>query len=869
MLAHLLKWLFLKYRILSKMTLKIPELSLIVLIGTSSSGKSSLAKRLFKPTEILSSDYCRGIVSNDENSLEATSDAFETLYFILAKRLKRGLLTVVDATNIRVEDRRKLLDIARAHHCLCVALVMDIHDKVLVARHEQRVDRDFPKTVIYNQLKTMRAGLRGLRKEGFHNIFTIETEAEANNAEVVLEKLWTNKSDEHGPFDIIGDIHGCYDELIELLQKLSYIVDNQDIENIKIYHSEGRKVLFLGDLVDRGLNSPAVLKLVMAMVEAGTALCVQGNHDAKLLKKLNGRDVQLTHGLAETVAQMALETPEFNLKVKNFLDNLRSHYVLDNKKLVIAHAGIREEMQGRGSAAVRSFCLYGETTGETDEFGLPVRYNWASEYRGKAMVVYGHTPTPEAEWLNNTICLDTGCVFGGKLTAMRYPERQLVSIPAKMVYCVPKKPLIPEKPTFSAQHESDDVIDIEPFLSKQIIETQIHGRIDIRESNSAAALEVMSRFGINPKWVIYLPPTMSPSETSKHPNYLEYPTEAFDYFKKMGIDKVICEEKHMGSRAIVIICKDEAAALKRFGSLEKRVGVVYTRTGRAFFNEQEIENQFITKVQSALTQTDFWTKQDTTWVCLDCELMPWSAKAKALILQQYAAVASAAKHALKVVQPILETASQRGLDIAHLQNMYSQKSDSIDLYTDAFRRYCKDTNGIEGLVLAPFHLMATEGKTHFDKNHIWHLEQIADFCKADPTFLIATPFKIVDLNDTKSIEIATTWWEQMTEKGGEGMVVKPLNFVVRTEKSGLIQPAIKCRGKEYLRIIYGADYNLPYNLERLKQRGLSAKRALALREFALGVEGLDRFVRNEPIRRVYECIFGVMALESEPIDPRL
>jgi protein phosphatase len=851
------------------MTLKIPELSLVVLIGTSSSGKSSLAKRLFKPTEILSSDYCRGIASNDENSLDATSDAFEILYFILAKRLKRGLLTVVDATNIRVEDRKKLLEIARQHHCLGIALVMDTPEKVILARHEQRTDRNFAKAVIFNQLKTMRSGLRGLRREGFHHIYTIESEAQANDLNISLEKLWTNKSDEQGPFDIIGDIHGCYDELIELLTKLGYVIDNQSIEYPKIAHPEGRKVLFLGDLVDRGLQSPQVLKLVMSMVESGTAMCVQGNHDAKLLKQMQGRDVQLTHGLAETVAQMALETPEFHAKVKLFLDNLRSHCVLDHKKLVIAHAGIREEMQGRGSAAVRAFCLYGETTGETDEFGLPVRYNWASEYRGKAMVVYGHTPTPEAEWLNNTICLDTGCVFGGKLTALRYPERQLVSVPAKATYCVPKKPLIAPPALVSAQQESDDVIDIEPFLSKQIIETQLLGRINVRETNSAAALEGMSRFGINPKWVLYLPPTMSPSETSKHPNYLEYPTEAFAYFKKAGVEKVICEEKHMGSRAVVIVCKDASAARTHFGSLENRVGVVYTRTGRSFFNEQNIENQFLTKIQTALTQSGFWNQHDTEWVCLDCELMPWSAKAKALILQQYAAVSSAARHALKAAQPVLAMASQRGLDIADLQHLYAQKSDSIDLYTDAFRRYCKDTNGIEGLVLAPFHLLATEGKTHFEKNHIWHLEQIADFCKENPAFLMATPSKIVDLNDAKSIEMATQWWEQMTEKGGEGMVVKPLDFVARDDKSSLLQPAIKCRGKEYLRIIYGADYDLPSNLERLKKRGLSSKRALALSEFALGVEGLERFVKKEPLRRVYECVFGVMALESEEIDPRL
>jgi protein phosphatase len=851
------------------MTIKIPQLSLVVLIGTSSSGKSSLAKRLFKPTEIVSSDYCRALVSDDENSLDATTDAFDTLYYIVGKRLKRGMLTVVDATNVRAEDRRRLVDIAKQYHVLITAIVLDMPEKLLLNRHESRTDRDFSKHIIINQLRTLKSSLKGLRREGFHNIYTIETEEQANTVEVSRERLWTDKSDMNGPFDIIGDIHGCYDEMVTLLEKLGYIFE-QNTEGVleNIYHPEGRKVLFLGDLVDRGPKTPDVLRGVMLMVENGNALCVQGNHDAKLWKKLSGRDVQITHGLAESLEQLTHETPEFVEKCKIFLDNLRSHYVLDDKKLVIAHAGLREEMHGRGSAAVRSFCLYGETTGETNEFGLPVRYNWAAEYRGKAMVVYGHTPTPEAEWLNNTICLDTGCVFGGKLTAMRYPERELVSVPALMEYAVPSRPLIIETDVLTAQQADDDMIDIEPLLAKQLINTRLHGKVAIKETNAAAALEVMSRFALNPKWVIYLPPTMSPSETSQHPDYLEYPTEAFDYFKKAGVGKVICEEKHMGSRSVVIVCKTEDVATTRFGVLEKRLGVVYTRTGRSFFNEADIEKLFLEKVNNALTKSDFWAKHDTDWVCLDCELMPWSAKAKELIIKQYAAVSTSARHALATVQPIFEQAILRGLDIATLQKQYADKAKSIDLYHAAFHRYCKETNGIEGLVLAPFHILATEGSTHADKNHIWHMQNIADFCQADPTFLMATPYKIVDLADENTVKEATTWWETMTADGGEGMVVKSFDFTLRHEH-GLIQPAIKCRGKEYLRIIYGADYDLPHNMERLKKRGLSGKRSLALREFALGIEGLERFTRKEPLRRVHECVFGVMALESEEVDPRL
>ena len=167
----------------------------------------------------------------------------------------------------------------------------------------------------------------------------------------------------------------------------------------------------------------------------------------KLLKKLRGKDVQITHGLAQTLAEIDALPDEvrgpFSKSLAEFLDGLVSHYVLDGGKLVVAHAGMKEEMQGRGSGRVRDFALYGETTGETDEFGLPVRYNWAAEYRGSAMVVYGHTPVPHPEWLNHTVNIDTGCVFGGKLTALRYPEKEFVSVPAKHTYCEPSRPFLP------------------------------------------------------------------------------------------------------------------------------------------------------------------------------------------------------------------------------------------------------------------------------------------------------------------------------------------------------------------------------------------------------------------------------------------
>ncbi|MEM7012567.1 MAG: polynucleotide kinase-phosphatase, partial [Verrucomicrobiota bacterium] len=655
-----------------------------------------------------------------------------------------------------------------------------------------------------------------------------------------------------------------YNELVDLIKKLGHKIDEAAFT---VEPADGRKLIFLGDLVDRGPKSPQVLKLVMNAVESCAALCVPGNHDSKLKRKLQGNDVQVKHGLAESLAQLSAETEEFRTKAAEFVDGLVSHYVLDGGNLVVAHAGMKESMQGRGSGAVRAFALYGETSGETDEFGMPVRHDWAAEYRGKAHVVYGHTPIPEPEWLNRTLNVDTGCVFGGKLTALRYPEKEIVSVDARETYAEPGRPFLPEpeSPQLTAQQLQDDVLDLADVSGKRIIETRLQGNVTIRKENAAAALEVMSRFAADPKWLIYLPPTMSPCETSEEPGLLEHPAQAFAYFRKAGVDKVICQEKHMGSRAVVIVCQDEAAARERFGVIEDGIGICYTRTGRRFFNDAKLETEFLERVRQAATNAGIWDRLETTWICLDCELMPWSAKAQALLQDQYAAVGSAAAGALTDEIAVVRQAADRGLDLADLLARTQARREMVDKYRDAYRHYCWPVESVDDLKLAPFHLLTTEGKVHTDQQHDWHMKQLS---KLAGGIIIETPNRVIDLSDPASEAEGITWWEDLTSRGGEGMVVKPLDFITK-HKGRLAQPAVKCRGREYLRIIYGPEYTAEENLTRLRKRGLSAKRSLALREFALGVESLERFVKREPLRRVHEAVFGVLALESEPVDPRL
>ncbi|MDE0481080.1 MAG: polynucleotide kinase-phosphatase [Candidatus Poribacteria bacterium] len=854
------------------MLIKIPDPSLVILIGASGSGKSTFAHKHFKPTEILSSDFCRGLVSDDETDQSATTDAFEVLHFIAAKRLAAGKLTVIDATNVQSDARKSLHALAKEYHYLTAAIVFNLPAKLCQERNDARPDRDFKPHVIRNQTGQLRRSLRGLKREGFRNfLYVMSSPEEVEAAQVERQPLWTNRKDEVGPFDIIGDVHGCFDELVELLKKLGYEISNQQDGGTIVKHPQDRKVVFVGDYVDRGPKVVEVLRLVMEMHKTGMAICVPGNHDTKLARALRGKNVNSTHGLAESLVQLEKESEEFKADIAEFIESMVSHYVFDNGKLVVAHAGMKKEFQGRASGRVREFALYGETTGETDEFGLPVRLNWAEEYRGDATVVYGHTPVAEPQWINRTINIDTGCVFGGNLTALRYPEKELVSVPARQTYYEPAKPFLNEsdKQKLSGMQIDDGILDINDVIGRRVISTRLNHNVTIREENTIAALEVMSRFAIDPKWLIYLPPTMSPTETSTKPNLLEHPAEGFAYYRNQRVSNVVWQEKHMGSRAVVIVCQSAETSKKRFSISDDRFGVCYTRTGRPFFDDVLMESELLRQVKQAADSAGFWETLDTDWFCIDCELMPWSVKAQELLRQQYAPVGTSAHVAVGDAVATLETAGKRGIQLNDILDTYQERAIAVSEYVSAYQQYCWDVQSIADLKLAPFHLLATEGTVHFDKDHLWHMEMLSKLCKgSDDNLLFTTTYGTVDLTDEASETAAIRKWEELTAIGGEGIVIKPLDFIVKG-KRGLVQPAVKCRGREYLRIIYGPEYTLPHNLERLRSRGLSHKRALAIREFALGVEALERFVHCEPLSKVHECVFGVLALESETVDPRL
>ena len=834
-----------------KRQIAVPAMGLVVLVGVSGSGKSTFARTHFKPTEVVSSDFCRGLVADDENDQSATPDAFDVLHYIVGTRLRRGLLTVVDATNVQQAARASLVKLAKSHDVLVDAIVIDVPESLAAERNKQRPDRDYASHVISRQHRDLRRSVGRLTKEGFRRVHVLRGTEQVDAVEIVRERPWSDRREAHGPFDIIGDVHGCASELRTLLTELGWNISHDDGGvAVGASHPEGRQAVFVGDLVDRGPDTPGVLRLVMGMVASGDAHCVSGNHEAKLVRALRGSRVTVAHGLAESLAQLEAEPEDFRKQALDFMDGLISHYVLDDGRLVVAHAGLKEAYHGRASGRVRSFALYGDTTGETDEYGLPVRYPWAQEYRGQAMVAYGHTPVPKAEWVNNTICLDTGVVFGGSLTALRYPERELVSVPAEQEWYEPVRPLVPAGGDREAL-----VLKIGDVAGTRWLETTHAGKVKIPEENAAAALEVMSRFAVDPRWLIYLPPTMSPVATSGLDGFLEHPAEAFDEYAGWGVTRVVCEEKHMGSRAIAVIAKDADAAERRFGVGDGSTGVVYTRTGRPFFNDT---TELVDRLRA--TAAPLFESLDTDWLALDCELLPWSAKAVDLIKAQYASVGAAARRVLPEALAVLEQAAARGLDVAYLVERAGRRLSNAEAFRDAYAAYVRPTDGLDGVTLAPFQILAADGRAlALTESHEWHLAELA---KLESDLITPTRHRFVDLSSPDEREAATQWWLELTAAGGEGMVVKPAH-----PTEGRVQPGIKVRGREYLRIIYGPDYT--DSIDVLRERNLGKKRQLATREHGLGLEALTGFVEHEPLWKVHQSVFAVLALESEPVDPRL
>ena len=316
-------------------------------------------------------------------------------------------------------------------------------------------------------------------------------------------------------------------------------------------------------------------------------------------------------------------------------------------------------------------------------------------------MVYGHTPVAEPAWLNRTINVDTGCVFGGRLTALRYPENELVSVPAERVYYEPLRPLGNGAPDESQSDAIDDrpanLLNIDDVMGKRVVSTRLRGKVTVREEQAAAALEVVSRFALDPRWLVYLPPTISPCETCNLPGLLEHPAEVFDYYRINGVTSVVCEEKHMGSRAVVVAGRSADAIRHRFGIASEVAGACYTRTGRRFFDNPALEAKFLERVRACCAESGLWEELESDWVLLDCELMPWSMKAQELLVEQYAPVGASASAALAAAQTLLRQASSREIDMGETLASVDERLGLALRYQKAYSRYCWPVNSLDDI----------------------------------------------------------------------------------------------------------------------------------------------------------------------------
>ncbi|NRG46313.1 polynucleotide kinase-phosphatase [Bacillus sp. CRN 9] len=865
------------------MNIKIPNAGIVLLIGPSNSGKSTFLlkmvdERSILKSEIASSDEYRQMVgdtdfihwqqhSQDESEVlfqqyhQLSSEAFQLMDAAIEARCRLNKTTFVDATHLRDEDRKKYILIAQKLHVPITAVILDISEETLLTRDSER-DQPRGKKRIKQQFHLFKKEKRTIKKEGFNKIYYLNEEA-LDHAFIERGKHPLYIEADQG-IDIIGDIHGCFNEMIALLEKLGYEKKGDDLYT----HPSGRKFLSLGDIMSRGPSSLMTIHFMMKHVDAGLAYMIDSNHGWKIARWLDGRNVNLNHGDEKAAEEidgwLSILNPETaqyeRRKIKEFLFNAPSHYILTKNSLpvlVCAHAGIKDEFIGKQSKIISDFCRYGDTDG-FNESGKPIRKDWFIHHGNGQLIIWGHDPKPQPLQINHTINIDQGVVFGGRLTSFRFPEKKLVSVPSLYNYAGTEN-----NPLIEWEKKRLDPPNIANYIKGYTVQTERLNKVKIHEDYVKPAIDLISTSAVPLEQLVYIPPTMSPvPKPSKKADFLEHPEEAIAYYRQNGIETLIAEKKHMGSRAILFIFKDEAASMKYTGL--HSLGTIYTRTGRPFFNK-ETEERVLKKLNKDLHKAAYFNKNKTDYLLLDAEIMPWNLKAKELINNQYEHVAKNAKLDRFYIKRQLEESKIEHSILAKWQVENETKIGNAKRFETVYKKYCWEVVDIENIQIAPFHLLAHSNEMLIHHPHEWHMK-MNEVLSTISSLFVQTEYKMIqteaDENDVMN------WWEEMTADGHEGIVIKPNKFISEN-KGKLLQPAIKVRGRTYLHIIYGMDYLLPNNLSRLKERNVGKKQRLALQEFTLGIEGISRFVQKETIERVHECVLGVLALESDPADPRL
>jgi Predicted kinase len=566
--------------------------------GPAGCGKSSFAMKNFGLTQIVSSDRCRAIISDDESNMEVSKDAFELFYYIIGKRMGAGNAVVADSTALSYDARRRLLQLARENGYYTLLLVFNIPLSRILSQNSMR-ERNVSRKVIERQYEAFKKSLQYLDKEGYDSIFTID-ESNIDDVKIKIQSSNMEVADS-GPFDIISDIHGCCSELVMLLEKLGYKKSNG------IYrHLEGRKIIFAGDIVDRGPRILDTVNLVLEMVHGGSAYYTPGNHCNKFFRYLTGRRVQIKHGLEMTVDEYenleGQEKQRFKEKFKSLYESAPPYLILDDGRLVVAHAGIKEDMIGKYSKEILDFVLYGDVTGEVDIEGFPVRGDWASNYCGMALIVYGHTPVLEPLFINNTINIDQGVSIGGSLTALRYPEREIVQVKALNVYYTEGR----------RREKIKHHLDLNEYIKPIVLEDRYGIKHRFSSEETGKAVEFLKSQPFDKSWVVYVPPILPSASTSDFRTQIH---DSVKYYKGRGMKKIIVEEMQGYYTAVAVICKDMAASKSYFSG--DKIGEIYCLYEKLPVDERDKDN-IIQELYKSLRESEYFVRHNTDYVIIEC-----------------------------------------------------------------------------------------------------------------------------------------------------------------------------------------------------------------------------------------------------------
>jgi polynucleotide kinase-phosphatase len=817
-------------------TLAVPSAGLVVLVRSDDGLAAEFATRKFDAAEVVAADMICAMIADDSADATTTAAA-EVVDHIVGARLRRGVLTVVDdPACVAAPRRRRLLRLAADHNLPADAVVFAL---------PSAVDGSGPPRA----RRELERSLRGIGKEGFRRVHYLRTATDVESSTVVREADPSDRRELVGPFDVIGSVQGCADELGTLLAELGWDLERRGERVVDARHPQGRTAVFLGDVVGPGPGSLEALRLVMAMVARGNAVCLCGDREDRLLRAL-ADDPAAPDPMDSLAERLRTGSKGFRKSVSSFVRGLAGHYRLDGGRLVVAHAGIDERHIGRSSSAERAVAVYGPDPASVDVAAGPQPHSWATRYRGAATVVYTAGPCDAVDWIGKTVCIETGVDRGGSLTAFRYPEHAVVSVPSATRDATARPANAPGRA--SATTSGQWTLRIDDVTGHRAVDTAHAGRVEITGAGAAAALEIVSRVAVDPRWLVFVPPGIAPCSGSDDHALLEHPGRAFDEYRASGVPQLVCEERWRGSRAIAVIANDAECAARRFGVDDGAAGVVYSRIGRRLFAASTL----VDRIRAAAEP--LFTRLQTTWLVLDLELSPPSTGRADGVQRRCAEATAPGLHSLGAALAGLRQAAERGLDVGAVRARTERRLANVAVLNDAGRAFGERSTR-EHIRVAPLQILAAEGSVLLStKSWDWQLAELARF---EGDGVVHPERRVVDVACPTERADAERWWRGLAA-AGRGMVVRPAGLLERGA-----QPALAVRGRDQLRLVYGPDYL--DRLDALRTRDLTRKRELAVNEHGLAVEGLQRFVRREPLTRVHEAVVGVLALASEPVDPRL